>query len=209
VAQGGARPSSQGPRPLRTLGRGARGVPAGAVGRGRSGRMVRIRWRPLRRSSKRHARRPRHRPPRRTTAAQLQQGAHRPPRGHRAPEQLDGSRPRTSAAAPRPGTTPQGRDASWEPYGDWRDLEVRALGQLRAAIGEHRSTGQACRSCGRSVSDEAWRAICEIAGVDYRADVGWRRCGRCIGQARKADGDTRRRAPTPLARPPLGIRLNP
>ena len=30
-----------------------------------------------------------------------------------------------------------------EPYGDWRDIEVRALGELHAAVHEHRSTNQA------------------------------------------------------------------
>jgi hypothetical protein len=98
-----------------------------------------------------------------------------------------------------------------EPYGDWRDVEAGALGELHAAVHEQRSTNQACRSCGRPVTDREWGAICELAGVSFGADAGWRRCPHCIGQARAADHEAnkhiRARESIRPARPPLGLRV--
>ena len=99
-----------------------------------------------------------------------------------------------------------------DPYGDWRDIEVRALGELHAAVREHRSRGNACRTCGQPATDTEWRAVCELAGVPFGADTGWRRCPRCIGQARAADREANKRIrahePIRPARPPLGLRIS-
>jgi hypothetical protein len=95
------------------------------------------------------------------------------------------------------------------PSGDWRDIEAQALGQLKATI---RSTDHACRTCGKPVTDTEWRAVCELAGVPFGADTGWRRCARCIGQARAADREANKRIrahePIRPARPPLGLRIS-
>jgi hypothetical protein len=87
---------------------------------------------------------------------------------------------------------------------------MRQLDPIATAI--RRQIESECRICHAVVSDQEWRALCELWGLPVRRDPGMRTCARCVRRQQEANRqvaearareDQKRR----LRPPPIGLRV--